>query len=131
MNRRFLLSTGSISRGVLICVTIAFISSMGCKNESSATNEDKIVLGTEDEAKAFVAEQLKKPIPPDYKIPAYITSGLPLSQVYDSLKVRYPDFYGKEHEEYLHAIMADPETYLKLNLESKAIRRYYDKNSKY
>ncbi len=89
------------------------------------------VLNTEDDVKAFINENLQKPIPPGYQIPSYISSGLPLEQVYDTLKVRYPNFYGKRGQEYMDAIKADPQTYLKMNLESKCIRRYYDPNSKY
>lgn len=107
---------------------------IACKNsegEQKAQQEPKIVLRTVDEAKAFISDNLKKPIPADYKIPSYITSKLPLEQVYDTLKMRYPTFYGKEGESYIQAIMADPNTYLQLSLESKSIRRYYDPNSDY
>ena len=95
-------------QSLIVLVLTMMFGFIACQN-SEQNNTDgtreaksKIVFANEDEAKIFVAEQLEKPIPPDYKIPAYITSGLPLTQVYDTLKMRSPNFYGKEREEYLH-----------------------------
>ena len=119
---------------LVLVILIVFTSCNKSTDKVSDTtkkSEKKIVFKSEDDVKAFIAENLKQPIPSDYKIPSYITSGLPLTQVYDTLKLRYPSFYGKEGQAYLHAVMDDPNTYLKLSLESKSIRRYYDPNSKY
>lgn len=116
---------------MLLALSLAIACKDSEASEKKAQPEQKIVLRTVDEAKAFISNNLKQPIPEDYKIPSYITSKLPLEQVYDTLKLRYPTFYGKEGESYIQAIMADPNTYLKLSLESKSIRRYYDPNSDY
>ncbi len=83
------------------------------------------------EVQAFAKENLKKPIPEDFKIPTYITSGFPLEQVYDSLAIRFPQFYGFTGVQYLDSIWRRPQLYLQLINESKAIRRYYDPNSEY
>jgi len=117
-----------------------------CKQESEQTSQSEadvqrtqqpaltrtsVVLKTLDEAREFVRTNLPKPIPDDYKIPVYISSELPLEQVYDTLEKKYPDFYGLDGETYLRAIMKAPDRYLKMSLESKSIRRYYDPNSRY
>jgi hypothetical protein len=122
-------------RYIYLLILVIFVG-VACQqstkgNEQPKEQKQKLVFRTEEEVKAFIGENLKKPIPADYKIPSYISSGLPLEQVYDTLKARYPTFYGKEGQSYIQAVMADPETYLKLSLESKSIRRYYDPNSKY
>lgn len=101
---------------------------MGCQ---SKTEQEPIVLASIEETKEFVRNDLAAPIPDEYEIPAYISSGLPLDQVYDSLAQRFPDFYGLDGDTYLNAIMRSPERYLQMSLQSKSIRRYYDPNSKY
>jgi hypothetical protein len=121
----------------LACILLVLAGGVACQKTTSGQSQatekkaDIPVLKTEDDVKNFITENLQKPIPPGYKIPSYITSELPLEQVYDTLEVRYPTFYGKRGKDYLQAVMADPATYLKMNVESKAIRRYYDPNSKY
>ena len=120
------------SLAVLALMLMAGLITAQANTQSRPTqpNKSKLVFHNEDEVKAFVAENLKEPLPDDYQIPSYITSELPLTQVYDTIKARYPGFYGKTGDEYIRAIMADPDTYLKLNMESKAIRKYYDRNYK-
>ena len=103
----------------------------GATSNAKRAAKSKIVFNSDDEVKEFIRNNLAQPIPNSYKIPKYISSGLPLEQVYDTLEVRYPGFYGKEGDDYLQAIKSNPETYLEMSLESKSIRRYYDPNSKY
>ena len=75
-------------------------------------------------------KNLDKGIPKDFNIPDYITSGLPVQQVYDSLGKRHPEFYGFTGK-YLDSIWRHPQRYLQLSDENKAIRRYYDPRSEY
>lgn len=98
---------------------------------SDTTAPAEVPLQNRQQALELVKAELPKPIPEDYVIPTYITSGLPLAQVYDTLARRYPMFYGFQDEQYLDSIVRYPQRYLQLNLESKAIRRYYDPNSRY
>lgn len=79
----------------------------------------------------LVQSELPKPIPEDYQIPSYISSGLPLAQGYDTLARRYPLFYGFQGEQSLASSTKYPQTYQRMSLESKSIRRYYDRNSRY
>lgn len=88
-----------------------------------------IHLANYDEARAFLKANIHTPIPPDYQIPEYISSGFQLEVVQDSLRNRYPDFYGLQGLELLDAVIKAPEQYLELLKESKAIRRYYDPNN--
>ena len=127
MAHKSMIRTCLITSAYLLCAG-GMMAQNTARSMATTPEATRIRLATEEDAKAFVAEELKKPLPEDYQIPSYITSGYPLAQVYDSVSVRFPDFYGKRGDEYLHAIMKDPETYLKLNKESKAIRMYYDPN---
>ncbi|MDX1476537.1 MAG: hypothetical protein R3301_02485 [Saprospiraceae bacterium] len=117
----------------LLVVTMLLWSAcqQSAPDQNSEEPAQRIVLNSLDETKVFVQNDLAQPIPDDYAIPSYISSGLPVTQVYDSLQQRYPQFYGLEGESYLQAIMAAPEQYLRMSLENKAIRRYYDPNSRY
>lgn len=118
----------SITSIAFLLIILSGLMAVGC---SSKEKSEPIVLGTIEETREFVRNNLATPIPDSYDIPTYISSGLPLEQVYDSLARRYPDFYGLEGDTYLNAIMRNPERYLQMSLESKSIRRYYDPNSKY
>lgn len=117
----------------LLCSVIAIGIACGCQGNKGPDqkNEPQIVLNNLEEARAFMQEYLARPIPAEYDYPAYITSRLPLEQVYDSLAERYPDFYGLEGTAYVQAVQKDPHRYIKMITENKAIRKYYDKNSQY
>ncbi|MDX1407841.1 MAG: hypothetical protein R3330_06900 [Saprospiraceae bacterium] len=127
-------SRNRVSSALLLSMLILTVAGACRQSGTSDVSQDesqRIVLATIDETKAFVQNDLAQPIPDSYDIPSYITSGLPIEQVYDTLEKRYPQFYGLEGETYLRAIMNAPEQYQQLSLENKAIRRYYDPNSRY
>lgn len=114
-----------------IAVVLGISSGCQVKKGQEDKPEPQIVLNSLEEARAFMQEYIDRPIPEDYDYPAYITSKLPLEQVYDSLAERYPDFYGLEGTAYVQAVQTDPHRYIKMITENKAIRKYYDKDSQY
>lgn len=91
----------------------------------------EVPLANREVARNLVRRNLQEPIPTDYLIPSYITSSLPQQQVYDSLAKRYPMFYGFHGDQFLDSIVRHPQRFLKMSNENKAIRRYYDPNSRY
>lgn len=88
-------------------------------------------LTSHDEVRSYITELLKEPIPEDYAIPEYITSGKDQEEVYSIFAQRFPMFYGFGSTQLLDSIIANPDEYPVMILENKAIRRYYDPNSKY
>lgn len=108
---------------------LVLLSGWACSGK--AAEPEEVPLQSRLEARELVKRNLQEPIPDNYVIPTYIKSGLPLRQVYDTLAKRYPMFYGFQGEQYLDSIVRHPRRYLELSKESKAIRRYYDPNSRY
>lgn len=128
---------------VLVCI-ISFVGQSCVQNpETVAKTSDhkthdptpqisnSIVLNNLEEVKAFIRTALDKPLPTDYNVPAYISSGSEKEVVYQTLEKRYPEIYGLGGNTLLHAVSKYPELYLSMLQENKAIRRYYDPNSKF
>jgi hypothetical protein len=89
------------------------------------------ILKNHEEVSAYMKAKVAEPIPAGYDIPDYITKGLTKDQVYDTFALRYPQFYGYGSTQLLDSIAKNPLLYNKMITENKAIRRYYDPNSKY
>jgi hypothetical protein len=89
------------------------------------------ILKNHQEVRAYMKAKVAEPIPAGYDIPDYITKGLTKDQVYDTFALRYPQFYGYGSTQLLDSIAKNPLLYDKMITENKAIRRYYDPNSKY
>ena len=85
----------------------------------------------QDEVKVFMANERVKPLAENYQIPAYISSGHQLVDVFNELKTRYPEFYDISSEKLLDAVAEHPSRYAEMLNENKAIRKYYDPNSRY
>ncbi len=98
---------------------------------SSSQQSSTLILKTQEDVQAFMTQERVKPLPGDYEIPAYISSGKKVGDVFNELKNRYPEFYGISKSQLLDAVKSNPTGYTKMLDENKAIRRYFDPNSKY
>ncbi len=122
----------------LLVLLVACFWLSNCANSTDTSTDKQGVspkaetpLAGREEASALVAKMLEEPLPPQYEVPAYITSGLPIGMVYDTLAKRYPDFYGFTDTQLLDSIVQHPNRFWLMATENKAIRRYYDPHSKY
>ncbi len=117
---------GLLAQNVVNAQTTPSISAKQAHQASQTTN-----FTTNEDVKAFMAEERIKPLSADYQVPGYITSGQKVEDVFKELKQRYPEFYDCNDAQLLDAVKNAPVRYAKMLDENKAIRRYYDPNSKY
>ncbi len=99
-------------------------------NYSNQTNS-AFTFHSYDEVKTFMNNEVEKPLPGEFKIPEYISSGQELDDVYKVFAKRYPEFYGFHGTQLMDSVWRHPVRYIDMITENKAIRRYYDPNSNY
>lgn len=77
------------------------------------------------EIKMFIKQVLDSPLPTDYIVPKYILSADSPEEATEAVNANYPQFVGKDGEEFLQAIANDPVSYVRLMDECKAVRLYF------
>ena len=105
-------------------------TSLSASSTANSSNQE-LSFSNHEELKEFMRKEVDKPIPSDYEIPSYITSKLEKDSVYAVFGTRYPEFYGFGSTQLLDSAMRHPNRYVEMLTENKAIRRYYDPQSKY
>jgi hypothetical protein len=89
--------------------------------ESQTTN-----CTTNEDLKAFIAQEEAKPLPDNYEIPSYIISGKKVEDVFNTLKARYPEFFDISKTQMIDAVNGNTDRYTKMMNENKAIRKQYN-----
>jgi hypothetical protein len=78
-----------------------------------------------DQLKEFVKEYIAEPLPEDYVIPQFIYDAGTPEEASKQIGERYPEFFGKKGNDYLHTIGKYPVRWKALINESKAYRKVY------
>lgn len=80
--------------------------------------------------RAFVQTTLAAPLGADFTVPNYIKEATDFQEASKMVGARYPEFFGREGDELLTAIAANPERFASLISETKAIRAQFAASSR-
>ena len=86
---------------------------------------DTYALADMETIRVFVRETLEKPLPQGYIIPSYIRECSDGEMAGNVVGANYPEFYGKNGNEYLEAAKAHPAVFVRMINEYKAIRTLF------
>lgn len=104
------------------CALILFLAQLNCSfAQDQVLKKDASVI----EIKTFIKQVLDTPLPADYVVPEYILRANSPEEATEAVNTNYPDFVGKDGEEFLQAIANDPKTYIELMDECKAVRQHF------
>lgn len=122
--------------------TLLTLAALASNSNAQETNPEK-VYPTEYNAgqtelpdnsfetvRAFVQTTLSAPLASDFTVPSYINEATDFSEASKMVGARYPEFFGREGNELLTAISANPDRFVSLISETKAIRAQFAASSR-
>ena len=94
------------------------------------SNRTELPDNSFETVRAFVQSTLSAPIATDFAVPNYINEASDFTEASKMVGARYPEFFGRDGNELLTAISANPDRFVSLISETKAIRAQFAASSR-